>query len=317
MNDYVNKRNEWIFARYSDITHNKSALTRSYVFTLLRRLQQLFKWNNLPETIPQKDLEIMLQAGGYATFKDVDGKLYAFYSGLGGKPNVYYLPTISIVANPALSYSASLEIDKDCVVMLNDSLYEGLMPLISKYAELLAECDISMRIAAVNSRIPSFVQADNDVTRESAKKFISDMTEGAENGIIASSKFFEGIKTFNFNENTDNIRNLIELRQYLFGSLFNELGLEAQFNMKREALNSSETSVNKDILKPMIDDMLEQRRIGAEKINKMFGTNITVEFNSVWEENEQERKAELEILKNEAKGESEDEKKVGTGSEEA
>lgn len=304
----VQSRNEWIISKYKKITYDKQELINTYIYLLLRRLQRLFKYKGLPDSIPQKDLEIILQVGGYATFKKVNGELYAFYSGLGGRLNAYYKPTVSVVANPYLNYSATLEIDKDCVVVLNDSLYQGLMSLISKYAELLAECDISLRIACVNSRIPSIILCDNDETYESAKDFIKDITDGNDNGITLTSKFFEGLKTFNYNERSENIKDLIELRQYLFGSMFNELGLEAQFNMKREAINSSESTLNQDILKPLIDDMLEQRRIGLEKVNKMYGTNITVEFDSSWKENEEQRELEKEILEKEAGGDDNDNK---------
>ena len=66
--------------------------------------------------------------------------------------------------------------------------------------------------------------------------------------------------------------------------------------MKREALNSGETQLNNDILKPLIDDMLDCRKKAVEKVNNMFDTNITVELNSSWKDNEKEIKLEQENL---------------------
>ena len=57
--------------------------------------------------------------------------------------------------------------------------------------------------------------------------------------------------------------------------------------MKREAVNTSEAQLNNDSLLPLIDDMLRQRQIGVEKINKMFGTNITVSLASSWEDRQE------------------------------
>ena len=53
--------------------------------------------------------------------------------------------------------------------------------------------------------------------------------------------------------------------------------------MKREALNSAETSLNIDATLPYTDNMLSERKTGFEQVNSMFGTNISVEFDSVWE----------------------------------
>lgn len=75
---------------------------------------------------------------------------------------------------------------------------------------------------------------------------------------------------------------LIEYQQYLKASWFNEIGLNANYNMKREKLSTTESQMNSDALLPLVDDMLEQRRLGVEKVNEMFGTNITVDFCSSW-----------------------------------
>ncbi len=72
------------------------------------------------------------------------------------------------------------------------------------------------------------------------------------------------------------------MNQYIKASAFNELGLDANFNMKRERLTVNEVELNTSILIPLADDMLEQRKIAVEKINEMFGTDITVDLSSVW-----------------------------------
>ena len=94
-------------------------------------------------------------------------------------------------------------------------------------------------------------------------------------------------------ENQEN-NNLIELEQYLKASWYNELGLNANYNMKRESINSGESQLNNDMLIPLVDDMLKRRKEGAEKVNNMFGTNITVELASAWEDNQEEIDEALE-----------------------
>ena len=304
MSDSI-QRNTWIFGKCKSILNDKEALQKQIISQMLNKTITIFKYGNLPETITEKDIEIITQVNGYSIWKEVDGKLYVFYGSLGGEPNPYYLPTLAIIANPALRYNASLKIDEECVVMLNDYLYTGLMPLFNKYGSLLTEADISLKYAIINARVPALLQSDNDNTYKSAQEFFKKIEDGDGYGIIASKEFFEGIKSQDFYKQPY-IKDLIESIQYIKASWYNEIGLNSQFNMKREAINSAESRLNDDILHPTIDVMLQCRKNAVEKINKMFGTNITVELNSVWEQNKieedlllQYQKAEVDNLKQE------------------
>ena len=304
MSDSI-QRNSWIFGKCNNILNDKELIKKQIISQMLNKTITIFKYGNLPETITDKDIEIITQVNGYSIWKEVDGKLYVFYGSLGGEPNPYYLPTLAIIANPALRYNASLKIDEECVVMLNDYLYTGLMPLFNKYGSLLTEAEISLKYAIINARVPALLQSDNDNTYKSAQEFFSKIEKGDGYGIIASKEFFEGIKSQDFYKQPY-IKDLIESIQYIKGSWYNEIGLNAQFNMKREAINSAESTLNEDILYPAVDVMLQCRKKAVEKINKMFGTNITVELNSVWEQNKiqedlalQYKEAEVDNLEQE------------------
>ena len=276
---------------------DKDYLVKMAVTNMLNRSVRIFKYNGLPDTIPQKDLELILQVNGNATWaRDKDNKLYVFAAGLGGEPNPYYLPTLAVVANPALRLSKTFTIDKDCVVMLNDTMYQGLMPMFSKYAHLLAEAELSLKYAIINARVPALVQADNDGTYESAVEFFKKIVEGKEYGIISSKEFFDGIKTQDYYRQAY-IKDLIESIQYIKGSWYSEIGLNAAFNMKREAINEAEASLNEDVLYPTIDTMLECRKIALDKINAMFGTNITVELDSIWKFNREHDELSIDVQK--------------------
>ena len=92
----------------------------------------------------------------------------------------------------------------------------------------------------------------------------------------------------------------IELHQYLKGSFYNEIGLNANFNMKREALGDGESSLNEDSLLPLCDEMLRCRQEDIKKVNEMFGTDITVEFDSSWAQNVIEKELTLDKMRAEA-----------------
>lgn len=285
MSDYIN---DTLFD-----FHDKEMLVGQLERYMYSRTQSIFKYDGLPDTIPQRNLELLLQFNGFACVARADGQLYAFYGGLGGEPNVYYEPTLCTVANPALNFNKALKIDEECVIIRNDSLYTGLRPLYNRYATLQAENAISLRIADINSRIKIVISAKDDRVKDSAKLYLKRIEEG-KTGVIVEPAIIEALNINMASERHGIITDLIEYEQYIKASWYNELGLNANYNMKRESLNSAESQMNDDALIPFIEDMLRNRQEGVDKINKLFGTNITVNLAGPWKVRSEEVEEELE-----------------------
>ena len=243
----------------------------------------MFKYHNLPGTIPCYELENLLQKNGFACVAQVEGSLYAFDGGLGGEPDVYYRPTICTVANPALKLTRDFEIDKDCVIVKNDSNMVGLSHTIAKYNTLLAENEITMLIALINSRMNIIFSGADSATKASAEQYLNMIVQG-KLGVISDNAFLESLKVQIGSTTRNNVfEDLIRLNQYLKAGLNNAIGLNANSAMKKERLITAEIDVNNTALYPLIDDMLECRRNAIEKINAMFETDISVELNSSWD----------------------------------
>lgn len=278
---------------------DKSYMIDSYTKYYLARLESMFRYEGLPDTIPAKWLEHYLLCNGNAAIIKYDDQLYAVTGGMGEIPNAYYIPSRYIVANPYLkggmipedasdlSMSKTYVIDKDCVVIWNDTYAQGIMPLLLRYIHALVENDITMNIADILARATLNISASDDQTRKSAELYLQRLEKG-ELAVIAEKAFIDGLKISEFSAACNSLTNLIEYHQYIKASLFNELGLNSNYNMKRESINSNESQLNDDMLHPLIDTMLRERQEGIERVNKMFGTDIKVTFNSAWEENENE-----------------------------
>lgn len=262
---------------------NKEKNLNDYITYMLNRSIIMFKYHNLPDTMPQREIELLLQCNGWGCVCEINGNLYCLNGGLGGLPNAYNMPTEIIITNPYLKYNKTLKIDEECVIIPNDSMYIGLLPLYNRYCTMLVENDITMILATVNKRVQNLLSANDDNTVESAKEFLKKVYNG-EIGVIAESKLFDSLKVNASSVNsTVSMTELFEFEQYVKASLYNEIGLSANYNMKRERLTSAEVETNTDNLYPLVDDMINQRRKAVEKINEMFGTNIEVEFNSSWD----------------------------------
>lgn len=284
------------YEQYGKHLTNKEIAVKEFIDLWLDKTQSMFVYRGLPDTIPQNNLEYYLQYYGYCVVAKVNGELYAFDGNLAGEENVYHELTQYTVTNTALNYSAILNIGKDCVLCKNDRNLLSLYPILCKYGALIVENELSMKCALVNMRMLTTITASDNDSKSSAEIYMQSVENG-KNAVIASNAFLDSIKVHNGTVNTNYLTQLLETQQYLKASLYNELGINSNYNMKREYIGASESQLNDDMLRPFCDNMLECRKEFVEAINEMYGIDITVEFNSAWKENKSESEKQIVINK--------------------
>lgn len=249
---------------------------------MLTKTLSMFEYQGLPDTIPYSELEKVLQKNGYVFITEVDGALYALTGALGGELDAYYNPTKIIVSNPWLKFNKTLDLKTDGVLITNDDMKMGLMPLYEKSHTLMVENEINMVVFGYNTRTQKLISVSDDKTKASAELFIKRAIDG-DISIIGENAIFDGVKVQGANTNNAvSITAMTEFQQYLKASLYNEVGLSSNFNMKRERLISSEVDQSEDSLFPFVYNMMKCRIKGIESVNKMYGLNIVVDFGSVW-----------------------------------
>lgn len=281
---------------------DKNKCVKNYVEQMLDRTYNMFKYTNLPDSIPELFLEMQLQRNGCCGVIRHNNELYAVYGALGGVLNEYYFPRNFIVANPYLNISETYTINKDCILFRNDSEIQGIIPICSKYASLLVENDITMRQVIINRRIPIIIKAHSDKEKDSANLFMNRIEQG-ENVIAITEQLANTLDCIDMDKSySTRLTEYIEAQQYIKAQWYNELGIRMSHNMKREALSESEISANDDAVRSLPIDMLKCRKKAVEEINNMFGTNISVEYNEIWAK--QTEMSKLSIDKQEAEIES-------------
>lgn len=302
---------------YANIVKDKKQSANSYYRYFLARLSRMFEYKNLPDTIPHEMLDRYLMNNGIACITKVDGELYVFYGNLGGPQDVYYRPTEFIISNPHIKtesgdlFTANVPINpsyapcvdatsepltQQGVLIRNDTEWIGLAPMLSRYSYLLAENILTLRTADVMLRITALLTAPSDKERASAIEYLKSMEKG-ELGVIVESPFFDGIKLQSPPSNNGSyLTQFIEYQQYLKGSIFNELGLVANYNMKREAIGKGESTLDQDAIIPLADNMLLCRQEDMKRVNELYGTDISVSFSSAWLENQIETESALIAL---------------------
>ena len=302
----------------------KKQSVMQYVAYMLDRTIRMFEYDGLPDTIPDYMLEQYLQTGGACAITDkgqllfeqdrlggAKSGLFAWWGSFGGRPDVYLRPTQYIVANPNLKESMILTIGKDCVLCKNDTRAIGLLPMFFRYAEQLVENEISIRSAQINSRQRTFISAATDRTRNAAEEYLNQL-EAGEIAILGDTLALEDLKIVSAGSAAPNaIIQLIELQQYLKAAWFNDIGLNTNFNMKREYLSAEEIAANTDVLLPLVDDMLYNRQKWVEEVNSRYGTNISVKKGSSWDNKARESEAEIINMEDENANGGENSDKAG------
>lgn len=282
-----------------------------YFDMLVNKVCNLFKWENLPETVDERFLMINLMLSGRVCWFNHKGRIYALDGSWGGEPNVYYRPTQFIVANPiigsktltVLNKDGSNDIDKlDGILMpltdadyFNDSERGGLYRLIYQTAGLLADNISSLNVSQINGRVSQIWTADNDAMARTVEEVVRDIYEGHPYRVVSQDILnkVNAVPTAQTGQ-SNTLLNLIEAHQYILASFYNEIGIPSQWNMKRERVNTAETELMTGSLDVSVYNMEKNLKEAVEKINELFGTDISVRFNEEIKEDEAEPDQEPE-----------------------
>ena len=260
---------------------DKHKLLKQFKSNQLNKSLTMFEWSNLPDTIPQVELEKMLQINGYAVIAEYQGKLYAFQAGFSGQ-DPYNQPTKAIVNNPALKNNTTYTIGEDCIVIKNDDMKQGLNGIYEYYGQRLIENQITMLMTDYNLRMPFTISSSDDQTTQSAKMYLKKIIDGSL-GVIGEQKLFKALSVTPTNsKQTATFADLYGYQQFIIAQLNNTIGLATNNNMKRERLTTNEIEVNKNASYPLVDNMLKNRQQAVDAINEMFNTDVSVEYSSIW-----------------------------------
>lgn len=266
--------------------------------------QKMFKWTGLPDTIKQRDIELLLQRKGKAFLvrvpagENMDGTkreegIYALDCSFTGLHNQNDFPTKVLIVEPYLHLEGIYRIDVDGVLVMNDPLMLGLLPLASIKSAHFAETNLTLRLASILARSPIIPKGSTDSVKKDFDRYFELLDQGEKIGAVGGDPIFDGLQGVEFSRpQNDTIKQLTEFLQYNEASWYNSVGVQANYNMKRESINESESGMNVDSLLPFSDSMLESRKDACLKAKEILGLDLKVEFDSAWKKVRDESKEE-------------------------
>ena len=265
------------------------ATARLWRKMLYSKIMNIFEYDNLPEEIDEQSMKLFLFKTGKIVFYKINDDYICQPFAYTDKLNPYYIPTNGRVVNPWLPkghQNWDFVVEDECVIYnctpdIRNFMNNGVVSdLIWKTANQLSENDISYYCIQRNHRLIAIFTAENDLQKAEANRALEKMYEGKAD-IVMAEDLVNHIKVnpIAMNSTRSSITELIEFQQYILANFYHSFGINSNYNLKREQLNSNEIDVNEEVLRLNIDDMLRCREEGVSKINAKFGLNIQVRLN--------------------------------------
>ena len=262
-------------------TTNKTENVTNIVDGVLNKTLTMFFYNNLPDTLPIEEIEKILQLKGIGFITMIDEKLVILQGSYNyEKVDIYNRACEINCYLPDKRKYQSFNI-ADGVIIKNDYLERGLLPIFKKWGYLINESEITLIVANRFKRMVKTFIANDDPTAESVKSYLNKIAEG-ETSLIVGNILYDSIKV-DGETNSNTLHELIEYDNYIKSELYKEIGLYSNDNMKKERLVTSEIETGLNSIYPLVDNMLNCRKQAINKVNEKYNTNITVEFTSSWE----------------------------------
>lgn len=265
---------------------------------LFSRIMRLFIYDGLGDKLPQKEIEEPLYLNGHCGITQYEGEMTSFFGSFFG-PTKYYDEFTNYTVHSPL-YSNSYTINKDIIVIENNSLKIPCIEHINHYAYMLAHTEVTLIMALVEARDAGGVPiAENERAKQSLLAYRKAMYQGKLS--VVSDLAGIGVSYLGADRRTSlNITDIWETRKNLLRSFYADIGVRASFDKRSNAI-IDEINADTSMLLYNVSDMLEERKKGCERVNKLFGTNWSVRLSDEIEynkENEPEEPEESEEVEN-------------------
>ena len=166
---------EFFAAKPSEVDGVLNSSAMYYRYYLLKKLFGRFDFK-IPDSWDKDYMLDALFMEGYFIVTDTEAGIVPLRCGLTGI-NIYNHPTTAIVANPVLG-NFERTIGVDCALVQLQANYQGVYPMINRYATMLAMCDSSIAVNLMNTKAAFVFGASNKAQAETFKKMYDEITCG-------------------------------------------------------------------------------------------------------------------------------------------
>lgn len=246
----------------------------------------MFEWQNLPETVDQRFLEMCLFGDGMCVFfqDEVLGYL-SLQCMIGGKLNVYRIP-MERKAYATNGYQRELD-GTNSVIIFNNYLHTNSMLDVEMFSKRLYNLDRAIDVNANAQKTPVLIQCDE--SQRLTMKNLYKQYEGNEPFIFGSKGLdANGLKVLQTGAPYVADK-LYELKTQIWNDALTYLGISNINVVKKERMITDEVTRNQGGTVASRYSRLESRRQACKQINEMFGLNIWVDYREDFQDIEEQQ----------------------------
>lgn len=260
-----------------------------YQIQLMTKLKSVLTVSGYPSNWNIDNMWDVLLTNGYIPVVKTDIGTLALEGGFYGQ-NMYYMPTNVLVNNPVLRNIDEKIGEKGELLYINYEFnkFQGVMPLINRYAVLLANIDCSLNVSLYNSRLAHVFEAETDAQLKSLQKMYDDVSRG--NPAVFLKKGMKNIGKDKDSSYFLNVKNtyigndLLLTKRSIMNEFLTEIGINNANTDKRERLNSDEVNANNSEVRCTIVRFIDSLNECAKRINETPNfddiTNLHFSINS-------------------------------------
>ena len=286
MNDLF-KSNTW--ANY--ITTNpknvdpKSTSFFYYQTMLLRKAMSVFEVTGCPDNWDIDYMMTKIFVNGFVAITDTELGVLPLECGVSGV-NVFNHPTTAIIANPVLG-SFERTIDETCALVKLQYTYSGIMDIISHYSTQLADCDSSIAVNLMNSKVAFIGLVGSKQQAQSMKLMYDKISQGEPAVFVRGDQINQDNILYNHVKENFVAHDIQRLKRQIMAEFLTEIGVNNANTDKRERLTDNEVEANDSEIQLNSSYWLEQLKEGFNKANEMFNLNIDIKIKPVYNTEEE------------------------------
>lgn len=194
--------------------------------------------------------------------------------------DVMYQPTTAQIINPLIPNAIDARIHRDTELIKLFPDFGGIYDLIQFYAEKMALLSEGIDVNIINSKLSYIIGVDNKSSAETFKKMIDKVASG-EACVVTGKELFSEDGTPMWNIFAQNLKQNYIASQQLedlkkLKLMFDtDVGIPNANTEKKERLTDDEVNSNNVETQTKIELIADSLEESAERVNKMFGTNIS------------------------------------------
>lgn len=260
---------------FDDSLQNNNTTYGQYLTRLTELSISMFEWQNLPDTVDPRFLELTLFSDGQAVFFQDEALGYlALQCAINGRLNVYRIP-IDRRAYAVNGYQRNLN-DKNSVIIWNNYLHTNAIVDVKQFARRLYNLDRIIDVNANAQKTPVMILAD-----EQQRLTMLNLYQKYDGNapVIFGDKNLDLKGVSCLRTDAPYVADKIyELKTQIWNEALTYLGISNVNTQKKERLVTDEVIRNLGGTIASRYSRLEARREACEQINKMFDLNVQVDF---------------------------------------